>query len=169
MQEMRDDPTIPFVSHHFVFDPTILPPLQSKICSQNFLLLHSLTLSKSYQTQNTRCLHKVHWCEGAAKTLWCLPEIGGHTSRGSARGSNAYANSPGNVSLHAHGGWTACRRCRSWKSAHLSGWSDASWVCDGAWRCSYSGGTWAYWGLGVRTRLRREKKNRKHADAQEGQ
>lgn len=111
---------------------------------------------------------EVHWCEGAAKTLWCLPEIGGRTSRGSARGSSAYANSPGNVSLHAHGGWTACRRCRSWKSAHLSGWSDASWVCDGAWRCSYSGGTWAYWGLGVRTRLRREK-NRKHADAQEGQ
>lgn len=147
MQEMRDDPTIPFVSNHFVFDPTVLPPLQSKICSQNVLLLHSLPLSKSYQTQNTR---------------WRC------TSRGSARGSSAYANSPGNVSLHAHGGWTACRRCRSWKSAHLSGWSDASWVCDGAWRCSYSGGTWAYWGLGVRTRLRREK-NRKHADAQEGQ
>lgn len=54
MQEMRDNPTIPFVSHHFVFDPTVLPPLQSKICSQNFLLLHSLPLSKSYQTQNTR-------------------------------------------------------------------------------------------------------------------
>lgn len=72
----------------------------------------------------------------------------------------AYVDSPGNVSLRAHGGWTACRRCRSWRSARPSGWSGASWACAGAWRCSYSGGTWAYWWLGVRPRLQGGQRNK---------
>lgn len=103
--------------------------------------------------------------------MWGWPECCGvwqkmlgvhHMEVKERRRSCAYMNSPGNVSLRAHGGWTACHRCHSWRSARPSEWSGASWACAGAWQCSYSGGTWAYWGLGVRTRLDRDRKG--HGD-----
>lgn len=53
---------------------------------------------------------------------------------------------PGNVSWRVLGEWTASRRCRSWRNARPSGWSSVSLVFAGAWQCSYSGDTSAYWG-----------------------
>lgn len=51
---------------------------------------------------------------------------------------------PGNVSWRALCEWTACRRCRSWRSERPSGWSGVSLVFVGAWQCSYSGDISAY-------------------------
>lgn len=154
---MWDGLTNPFVLYHFVRDSKILPSLENRYHRQTFLLfkisccIHSL--------EHIAARHKPWgWTERCS--VWHKMVGVHHVVVTERRGSCAYVDSPGNVALRAHGGWTACHRCHSWRSVRPSGWSGASWACAGAWRCSYSGGTWAYWWLGVRPRLDRDRNTR---------
>lgn len=157
-KDNNSDCWFPFALYLFERDSKILPYIGKCHHSPNIfafknILLHSLPWAESCQTWGG-----VQRCEGGQSAavfgrIWRVVK--------ERRGSCAYANSPGNVSLRARGGWTACHRCRSWRSARPSGWSGASWACAGAWRCSYSGGTWAYWGPGERTRLERDRERHK--------
>lgn len=149
----RSDKSICFVPlRERLYDTPILRKQISNISALKKISCCTHSLEHSCQTQTQRVDRVL--CD------WHKMVDVHHVVVKESRGSCAYVDSPGNVSLRAHGGWTACHRCHSWRSVRLSGWSGASWACADAWRCSYSGGTWAYWWLGVRPRLERDRNTR---------